>query len=366
MMTSLGCVECKKIYPENRLPFRCECGGVYDYLDFPPFDPNLIVSRSSGVFRYRNFLGFENQDHFITLGEGNTPLLKTNHPDLEIYLKLETHNPSGSYKDRGTVTLVNQLHSRKVKFAVEDSSGNAGASFAAYCARAGINGRVYIPESASGPKRAQIEIAGVEVVRVPGPRSEAARAVLAAVTDGEVYASHAYMPFGLTGIATIAYEIVEELGEAPGTLIAPIGHGGLLYGMMRGFESMRAAGFIEKEPYYIGVQASGCAPLAEAFKKEETQPAVIEPCETVAEGVKVTAPVRGSAILDRIKGGKGEIVAIDEVTIIKAFHTLARMGVYVEPTSALVWAAIEACSTRIQNPGVAVITGSGYKSILQT
>ncbi len=365
-MINLGCVECKKNYPEDRLPYRCECGGVYDYLKFPSFNPELVISGDRGVIRYRNLLGLENLDHFITLGEGNTPLLKTNHPDLEIYLKLETHNPTGSYKDRGTVTLVNYLHSRKVKFAVEDSSGNAGASFAAYCARAGINGRVYIPESASGPKRAQIEFAGVEVVKVPGPRSEAARAVLAAVTDGEVYASHAFMPFGLTGIATIAYEIVEELGRAPGTLIAPVGHGGLLYGMMRGFESMRAAGIIEKEPYYIGVQTAGCAPLAEAFIKGSTQPAVIEPFDSVAEGVKVTAPVRGSAILKRIQGGKGEIVAIDEGNIIKGYQALARMGVYAEPTSALVCAAIDACLPRIQPAGVAVITGSGYKSILQT
>lgn len=365
-MTELACVECKKSIPMDRLPFRCDCGGAFDYLEFPVFDKDRIDTQANGVARYRGMLDLNHGEDFITLGEGNTPLIRIAGQKQSIHLKLEMSNPTGSYKDRGTVTLVNQLVSRKVKFAVEDSSGNAGASFAAYCAKAGIEGRVYIPESASGPKRTQIEMTGVEVVRVPGPRSEAARAVLQAASEGNVYASHAYMPFGLTGIATIAYEIVEQLGEAPGSLIAPVGHGGLLYGIMRGFEAMFTAGLIGKIPYYIGVQAAACAPLADAFLRGVTQPTEISPRESVAEGVKVTTPVRGKAILTRMAGGGGEIVVVDEARILEAYHTLARMGFYAEPTSALVWAVVEERAAQLQAPGVAVITGSGYKSILQT
>lgn len=365
-MTELACVECKKRFPKDRLPFRCDCGGVFDYLEFPVFDKNKIDFQANGVARYRGMLDLDHEDDFITLGEGNTPLIRVETLRHPVYFKLEMNNPTGSYKDRGTVTLVNQLVSRKAKFAVEDSSGNAGASFAAYCARAGIEGRVYIPESASGPKRRQIDMTGVEVVRVPGPRSEAARAVLQVASEGTVYASHAYMPFGLTGIATIAYEIIEQLGEVPGTLFAPVGHGGLLYGIMRGFEAMFIAGLIGKIPYYIGVQAAACAPLADAFLRGVTQPTEISARESVAEGVKVTAPVRGKAILTRMAGGGGEIVVVEEARILEAYHALARMGFYAEPTSALVWAVVEERAAQLRAPGVAVITGSGYKSILLT
>ena len=90
---------------------------------------------------------------------------------------------------------------------------------------------------------------GADLVRVPGPRAEAARAVLLEAKKGAVYGSHAYMPFGLTGIATISYELVEQLGDVPTTVIAPVGHGGLLYGIMRGFEAMKMAGVIHKRTF---------------------------------------------------------------------------------------------------------------------
>ena len=109
--------------------------------------------------------------------------------------------------------------------ALEDSSGNAGASFAAYAARAGVRAKVFIPDAAAGPKRKQIEAYGAEVIRIPGLRSNAAEAALNAAAGGEVYASHAYLPFGLSGYATIAYEIFRQLGQAPGSVIAPVGQG---------------------------------------------------------------------------------------------------------------------------------------------
>ncbi len=129
--------------------------------------------------------------------------------------------------------------SAEYKSAVEDSSGNAGASFAAYAARGGIKARVFIPESASGPKRRQIETYGAELIPVSGPRSAAAEAVEREAQAGEVYASHAYLPFGMAGIATIAYEIFEQLGRAPGTVIAPAGHASLVLGYSARFQSTK-------------------------------------------------------------------------------------------------------------------------------
>ncbi len=133
-------------------------------------------------------------------------------------------------------------------------SGNAGASFAAYAAKAGIQARVFVPEYASGPKSQQIAAYGAELVRVPGPRSAAADAVLAEARAGKAYASHAYLPFGLAGYATIAFELYEAMGDAPGTIVAPVGHGGLLLGLVRGFRALQASGAITNMP-----QISWCA-----------------------------------------------------------------------------------------------------------
>lgn len=363
-MALIACGTCHKTYPQNTNPFQCECGGVYDFLEFPEFRSELPSKESLGMWKYRNLFGLQQGAIEISLGEGNTSLLAIEHENQKVFLKMESHNPTGSYKDRGTSVLVSCLKSRGVSFAVEDSSGNAGASFAAYCAKAGIKARVYVPESASGPKRTQIEMYGAELVRVPGLRVEAAKAVLEAARSGAVYASHAYMPFGLAGIASIAYEIEEQLGNVPGTVIAPVGHGGLLYGIMRGFEAMRKSGYITREPYYIGVQSKGCAPLAEAYRKLSFETNSVDQAETLAEGVKVTRPIRGTDILKRISLGSGKIIAIDELELISSYKNLALLGIYAEPTSALAWAAVNYLDGKNPGPVVAVITGSGYKSNL--
>ena len=176
-MVKIACTNCGEEYPAQGAPFRCSCGGMYDVMEFPSYNPpNVQVDGQP----YNHLFDPGDDTKRITLGEGSTPLLKTIFDDGELYLKMENQNPTGSYKDRGSAVLINFLRSRGVTFAVEDSSGNAGASFAGYCARAGIQARVYVPEAASGIKCMQIEAYGAELVRVPGPRSEAAKAVLAA------------------------------------------------------------------------------------------------------------------------------------------------------------------------------------------
>lgn len=363
-MTLIACTTCGKQYPDHENPFLCECGGKYDFIEFPIYSPLEKKTGEIGVWQYRKSLGVNTEAKAITLGEGETPLVQIIQHSKSLWLKLESENPTGSYKDRGSTILVSHLKDRGVEFSVEDSSGNAGASFAAYCAKGSIKCRIFVPESASGPKRTQIEMFGAELIRIPGPRSEAAKAVLAEVKHGVVYGSHAYMPFGLTGIATIAYELVNQLGQVPGRVIAPVGHGGLLYGIMRGFEAMMKAGTISREPYYLGVQSESCAPIADAYLKGHGIPEQITSAETLAEGVKVSTPVRGAAILSRLKNNKGKMMSITEVQLRNAYIELASLGFYCEPTSALVWAAAGELDKTISAPTVAIITGSGYKSNL--
>lgn len=203
---------------------------------------------------------------------------------------------------------------------------------------------------------------GAIVQRVVGPRENAARAVLRAVSDVRVYASHAYMPFGLPGIATIAYELCQQLGRPPTTLIAPVGHGGLLYGIMLGFEAMLASGDIDCLPYYIGVQPENCSPVAKAFLAKSTKAVETNPQPTIAEGASVAEPLRGEGILQRMLSGGGEMQTAQENALRAVYTTAARAGVFCEPTACLSLIPLLNDKIELQEPIVAILTGAGLKT----
>jgi len=297
---------------------------------------------------------------FVTLGEGNTPLIEDRIWQDEVFYKLESLNPTGSYKDRATTVLASVLYQRGINDAVEDSSGNAGASFAGYAARAGIRARIFVPAGASGPKRRQIEMYGADLVPVDGPRSAAAEAVRREAAAGCAYASHAYLPFGTPGISTMAYEICDQLKCAPGTIVAPVGHGSLLLGIGRGFLALHRAGLIQEMPALVGVQVTACPPVYMRYSTGEVRDPIPEGA-TLAEGVRVRTPVRGEALINVIQANSGKIVVVEEDEILPGREALARRGFYVEPTSAIVWNALEQVRDKFPPPLVLVLSGSGFK-----
>jgi threonine synthase len=248
--------------------------------------------------------------------------------------------------------------------AVEDSSGNAGASFAAYAAQAGIRARIFIPASAGGPKRKQIEAYGAELIPIQGPRSEAAAAVIEAARQGAVYASHAYLPHGISGYATIAYELLDQIGQAPGAVICPAGQGNLLLGIGLGFKSLQKASKIDRLPVLVGVQARACAPLWAVANYGAAGLAWVSEGDTLAEGVRVKHPIRGDAVLKIVRDTRGLFLAVDEDEILIGRNQLARIGLYVEPTAAIVWNAFGQVASELPDPVVIVLTGSGLKSDL--
>ena len=315
-----------------------------------------------GIWPYRHSFGLSGNAPIVSLGEGRTPLIEAEALGLRLHFKLEYMNPSGSFKDRATAPLLGEMLARGVGEAVEDSSGNAGASFAAYAARAGIGARVFVPDYASGPKRLQIESYGAELVRIPGPRSEAEKAVHRVAEEGALYASHAMLPFGLAGLATIAYELFEHLGQAPGTVIAPVGHGSLLLGIFEGFQALRAAGIIDTSPRLIGVQAHACAPLWAQANKDADAIASINEGQTVAEGVRVCQPMRGDELLNVVAATGGTFLVVEEEEILPGRDALAHLGFYVEPTSAIVWGAVKQLADDSPKPLIVLLTGSGLKT----
>ncbi len=361
----IACTDCRLPYPQSETPYRCpQCGGVFDFIAPLKFDPARVRPDLPGMWRYRESFGLEADVPVVTLGEGDTPLVWATAFGRQVAFKLEYLNPTGSFKDRGTTLLVSWLRGRGVLRAVEDSSGNAGASFAAYAARAGVQAQVFVPAYASGPKRAQIAAYGADVVAVPGPRSQASLAVERAAAEGLAYASHAWLPHGLPGFATVAYELVEQLGGAPGTVILPAGQGSLLLGMGRGFEALLTAGQIDHLPQIVGVQAAACAPLAARFDGGPRGQESVQEGATLAEGVRILRPLRAAAVVEIVQATGGRFVTVQEEAILSGRDQLASRGFYVEPTSAIVWDALAQVIETAPQPVVVILTGSGLKTAI--
>ena len=358
MTLTLFCTVCRQ--PAPLTAWRCPaCGGVLD-TRLPTFQPDAIVRHEASLWRYAASLPIERT---VSLGEGFTPLVALPHtPDPRLMVKLEYAAPTGSFKDRGTVMTINALLQAGVHNVVEDSSGNAGASLAAYAAAAGIHARIFTPAHAAEGKKRQMRIFGADLVEVPGPRSAATEACLRAAEES-VYASHAWSPLPLLGFMTAAWELWEQLGDAPAAVVCPVGQGGVFLGLWRGFLALRTAGCITRMPRLYAVQSTACAPITTAWYLKEPDPIAVEEGETIAEGIRIAHPVRGRDVLSAIRSSGGAAFAVSDEATRAAHRWFAKRGLFVEPTSAVVGVPLEEVCEHTREDGaiVLMLTGSGLK-----
>jgi threonine synthase len=261
--------------------------------------------------------------------------------------------------------MLNYLASRGVAAVSEDSSGNAGAALATYCAAAAVDCRIYVPDMASPAKIAQIAATGSQIVRISGSRQAVTDAAMEDAS-GAYYASHNWHPMFLEGTKTVGFEIWEQLQRAPDVIVAPVGGGSNLIGCFKAFGELRASGLVDRVPKLIGVQSSACEPLAQAFRDGREEFAPIEARPTVAEGIAVSRPVRSREVLSAVRASGGSIISVSEDAIVDAHRMLARRGLYVEPTSATAVAGLRAVLVSGEiGPDlsiVVILTGSGLKA----
>lgn len=362
------CHRCGQAYADRQLLWRCGCGGELLHQwgsEGPTFDKERIVAGPRSLYRYRDALPLAGAEP-VTLGEGLTPLIPGEWNAMPVHFKLDYLCPTGSYKDRGASLLLTWLKSLGVAEVLEDSSGNAGASIAAYAAAAGIPCKIFIPAYASAGKAAQISAFGAELVRVPGTREDTTRAALEAAQT-IFYASHNWLPWFLEGTKTAAYELWEQMGwRGPDVVVCPTGYGSYLLGLYIGFRELWAAGAIDRLPRLVAVQAANCAPLVEAMAQGLSDVPGIQKQETIAEGISCSRPVRGALLVEALRETGGTAVAVSEDAIVAALRALARKGLYVEPTSAAAAAALDqlqASGVLTGGETVAVcLTGSGLKA----
>jgi len=380
----LHCSRCRKDFSAREVIWSCpDCGSMLEMVPSPHIsDPRrrtrlleaaVEAGHPPGIWRFGPMMQVD-ATRPVSLGEGNTPVVKLENLGRRmgiphLHAKLEYLAPTGSFKDRGTSAMVTQARALGVGRIVEDSSGNAGASFAAYCAAAGMAATIFVPASAPRAKKAQIACYGAEVVEVQGSREAVTEAAMARCRqeDGAYYASHNWNPFFLEGTKTFAYEVAAQFDfDPPEHVIMPVGNGSLFLGAWRGFGELRGMGLLERIPKLSIAQAQGCMPIVDAHRRGLDKPVAIPTSPTVAGGISIARPSRGALILRAIRESGGSGAAVTDAEILEYQRALASTdGILCEPTSAAAVAALAHLARRgffgRDERVLVAITGSGLK-----
>ncbi|MBI5379767.1 MAG: threonine synthase [Nitrospirae bacterium] len=314
---------------------------------------------------YRPFLPVTEATPVVTLHEGGTPLIGAHHLEkallrgLEVYLKFEGANPTGSFKDRGMTLAISKAVEEGAKAIICASTGNTSASAAAYAARAALQAFVLIPEGkiAQG-KLVQALIHGAVVLQLHGNFDEALNIVRAIAAQFPVTLVNSLNPYRIEGQKTAAFEVCDQLGAAPAYHALPVGNAGNITAYWKGYKEYQAAGRITRLPRMIGVQAEGAAPIVLGHPVEQP--------ETVATAIRIGNPASWKgAVAARDESG-GKILAVSDAEILEAYKMVATMeGVFCEPASAASVAGV----LRLYREGffregdrvVCTLTGHGLK-----
>jgi len=322
------------------------------------------MMKSGVLVNYKDFLPITPNTPLFSLGEGDTPLVRSKALEKEIgcgelYLKLEGCNPTGSFKDRGMVVAVAKALEAGSKATMCASTGNTSASAAAYAAYCGLAGIIIVPEGkiAVG-KLAQAIVYGAKIVAIDGNFDQALSIVRNLTEKHPVTLVNSVNPHRIEGQKTAAFEIIDTLGEAPDYLFIPVGNAGNITAYWKGFVEYYQAGKARAKPKMMGFQAEGAAPIVRGY-------AIKEP-ETIATAIRIGNPASWQkAVAARDESG-GIIDMVSDEEILAAYHLLAtKGGVFGEPASAASLAGLIKLSHKGMDFSpkrvVCVITGTGLK-----
>lgn len=370
---SLNCTKCDKSYSMEKLHYRCDTCNE-------PLEVQLITSgkiiagnplTQSVMERYIDFLPFTSIDPDISLGEGFTPLVKseTLADKLgigELYLKNEAQNPTWSFKDRGTVAGIQHARKLGYKRVGTVSTGNMAPSVAAYARKAGMEAFIFVSKDIAAEKINPIAIYKPHLIKVDGDYGNLYYESLKIGQANDIYFINSDAPLRIEGSKTIAFEICEQLHyDMPDYVIIPTSAGGNLRGIEKGFRECKACGLINKIPKIICAQASGCSPIYNAFQANQNEITRITHPHTIAHGIENAFPPSGNQTLRLLRENGGFAIAVPDKKTIQAQALLAQIGLFVQPESAVPIAAIQQLRAERYWTGkekiVSIITGSGLK-----
>nr|MDO8084783.1 threonine synthase [Candidatus Sigynarchaeum springense] len=393
----LTCLSCAKELPESSKSVKCpSCGGQLDArVDLGPLKERCSSPASFAAYkglpvrsmwRYFDFLPLLDASHVASLGEGSTPLLASKHlgPSLglaHVSFKVETGNPTGSFKDRQVSMGISRAIELGARGVITVSSGNVGAAVSAYSARAGLPAMVFVPEMSPDNKVAQVQAYGARVFKV---KTNSTSGILGALAPA--CAKHGFMnlmtasqvnPYINHGAKTLAYEIVRDriasgLDPAPDAIVCPAGGGGLLSHVYQGFADMQELGVIHRIPRFIAVQPAGCPPLSRAILDGTPIDDVYKhpwtDINTIATALADDVPLDARLAIPAVKNTGGTACIVDDDAILDGEKRLARLeGIFAEPSSATTAAAlvqlVQQGTVDKSEHVVLIVTGSGFKDM---
>jgi len=355
------CRNCGREVRRDEWRWRDDCGGVLDIiLDFQGRKfAELIDAKEENIRRYAQLLPVE---ELPSVHQGWTPIVKKNIDGVEVNFKLEYLSLGGSFKDRGAYICVARAKELGARGIIVDSSGNAGISFSLMGLLSGINVDVFVPKHAPEGKKNLLSLLQANVHEIDGDRMEVNREAIKAEREGLIYVTHWWSPYFIEGEKTMAYEAYEQIGNVD-YIVAAVGAGTTLLGLYKGYQELVGLQALDKVPKIIAAQACGYTKVCEELGARKE-------CITkskLADGIAIGDPPRRRQIVEAVKRTNGHGIIVEDAEIKKALVELRKLGLIVEPTSAVHYVALkQSIKEGFIKPGSKVLlplTGSGLKLV---
>ena len=335
---------------------------------------DVLKSRRNDMWKYEEILPIFDEHNIVSLGEGNTPLMKMNNLSKflkidNLYVKDESNNPTGSFKARGLSAAISKAKEFGIEGIVMPSAGNAAGAMSAYAAKSKMSANVFMPKDAPLANKMECIAFGAKVELVNGFISDAGKASAEAAEKYDLFdISTLKEPFRVEGKKTMGLEIIEQLcWEVPDVIIYPTGGGTGIVGIWKAINELEEMGMIDnKKPKMICVQAEGCSPLVDAFEKDEEYATPFVNPKTLAAGMRVPLAVGDFIILNILKQSNGTAIRINDQEMLEGVSLLSKEeGIFAAPEGGAVLIATK----KLRDNGfikdddkvVVVNTGSAYK-----
>lgn len=370
-MEKLGCLFCQQesLFTPNQI-LCSKCGQPMVFLSEVK-KKKIHGEKKLSLERYLDFLPLSSIDQRLSLGEGQTPLLRLslvekNYKLPQLLAKIESANPTLSFKDRGTAVLVQKITQSGIDKIGTVSTGNMASSTAAYGARAGLLTTLLVKKGTSTGALLSSAAFNPVIIEVDGDYGELFYKSYELGQKFGIYFANSVDPLRIEGYKLTSLEICEQLGEAPENVIVPVSSGGHLLGLLKGFIEFKEAGFISSIPTIIGVQAEGCSPLVQAFQAGDDKVKKFPEVKTIAHSISNPYPPAGNLVLKLMREYHGLMVTVSDEEMLRAQKILCEQeGLFVQPESASTLAAYLKLNKEgiIKGSTVLILTGHGLKAV---
>ncbi len=365
----LKCLICQQEFNFRPNDIFCpDCGQPGVFPDSIAGNIQIVNEARTSFEKFASFLPLKKVRPELSLGEGQTPLISLINLDKSCCLmaKLESANPTLSFKDRGSALVVQKALELGCPAVGTVSTGNMASSTAAYAARAGLDCLLLVKKGTSAAALRSSALFNPIIVETGGDYGQLFRESYRLGRNFGIYFANSVDPMRIEGYKLTAFEICLQLRRAPASVYVPVSSGGHFIGLYKGFLEMKRAGYIKDIPVMVGVQAAACAPIALAFAEGKDKVKKIQASLTIAHSISNADPPGGNLVLKLARDYNGWLTSVSDEEMLEAQKELAvKEGLFVQPESASTLAAFLKLRSRFEGTSVLILTGQGLKAAHQ-